>query len=135
QSPCRQHNGEQTTSGLGPKVWDHDWPLERALYGREQAVVILGVSSVLPLLPTATSVNCRARFKSAMSEVVVRRWLSTEAPSRIKDRLRFSLYHCQSAEPRLGRAKPVLISWDHLVALADGADAQAHHLCAIADGA
>jgi hypothetical protein len=50
-----------TTSTMDNKPlqgWDRrsgvtEWPLERALYGPERAVVVLGASSVLPLLPTA----------------------------------------------------------------------------------
>src|SRR6478672_8601106 len=65
---------------------------------------------------------CRKRANRGSAACSVR--LTTEAPSRIEDRLRFSsLYRGQCAQPRLGRAKPVLISRDHLIALANSADA------------
>jgi hypothetical protein len=62
------------------------------------------------------------------ADVIGRSRLASKPTSGIEDGLCFSfLYRRQRAEPRLGGARPVLVNRDHLIALADGADAEAYH--------
>jgi hypothetical protein len=54
--------------------------------------------------------------------------LASNPTLRIEDGLRFSaLCRRQRTEPRLGRARPILLTRDDLIALADSADAQTYH--------
>ena len=61
--------------------------------------------------------------------------LATKAALGVEDRLRvLSVNGPEIVEPTLRRAKPILISWNELITLMDGTDAEGNNLGALAKG-